>query len=130
MWKSININKQNINAETDKAVLIACPHNSEYDGFYFWHPAKLVREGRHSNAIEIRYTEDFTFYLKKYGKGKYNCREVLDEIQLGYDELEEVFGIMDENISSPKFVSDYETHKPEAVEAVKTEADTSLIDNE
>lgn len=130
MWKSININKQNIKAETGRAVLIACPHNSEYDGYYFWHPSKLVRDGRHNNAVSISYTDDFTFYLKKYGQGKYNSRELLDEIQLGYDELEEVFGVMDENISSPQFVSDYETHKPETVEAVKTEADASLIDNE
>lgn len=130
MWKTININKQNIRSETGKAVLIACPHNSDYDGYCFWHPSKLVRSGRHSNAVSISYTEDFTFYLKKYGKGKYNSREVLDEIQLGYDELEEVFGVMDANISDPEDKKLYETHKPVAVEAVKIETDASLIDDE
>lgn len=130
MWRSININKQNIKVETDKAVLIACPHNSDYDGFVFWHSAKLVRTGRHSNAVQISYTEDFTFNLKKYGNGKHNRRELIDEVQLGYDELEAVFGVMDENISAPAYKSDYETHKPQEIEAVERTADKSLADNE
>lgn len=130
MWKSVNINKQNIKAETGRAVLIACPHNSDFDGYSFWHPSKLVRDGRHSNAVSVSYTEEFTFRLKKYGKGRYNSHEVIDEVQLGYDEFEEVFGVMNDNISAPQFKNDYETHKPELVEAVKTEADASLIDNE
>lgn len=129
MWKSFNINKQNIKAETDKAVLIACPHNSEYDGYCFWHSAKLIREGRNKNAVSVSYTEDFTFYLKKYGKGKYNQNEVIDEIQLGYDEIEEIFGVMDENITAPDYKSDYETHKPEEIKAETVTADESLIDN-
>lgn len=130
MWRTLNINKQNIKAETGKAVLIACPHNSEYDRFCFWHTSKLVREGRNSNAVQISYTEDFTFYLKKYGKGKYNSRDVIDEVQLGYDELEEIFGIMNENISAPAYKSDYKTHKPAEVAAVEQTADESLVDNE
>lgn len=130
MWRAININKQNIKAEMDKAVLIACPHNSEYDGFCFWHTSKLVREGRNSNTVQIIYTEDFTFYLKKYGKGKYNSRDVIDEVQLAYDELEEIFGVMNENISAPAYKSDYETHKPAEIKATEQTADESLIDNE
>ena len=130
MWKTININRQNIKTETGKAVLIACPHASDYNGYCYWHPSKRVREGRHKGAVSISYTEEFTFRLKKYGKGRYNSHEVIDEIQLGYDELEEVFGVMNDNISAPQFKNDYETHKPESVEAVKTEADSSLIDDE
>lgn len=130
MWRSFNVNKQNIKAETGKAVLIACPHNSEFDGYSFWHPAKLVREGRHSNSVSVSYTDDFVFHLKKYGKGKYNSREVIDEAQLAYDEIEEVFGVMNENISAPNYKSDFETHKPEEIEAVETKADESLVDDE
>lgn len=121
MWRSININKQNIKAETDKAVLIACPHNSEYDGLSFWFPKALVKDGRNRNSISIIYTEDYTFYLKKNGN---------DEIQLAYDEIEEVFDVMNDNISAPAFKSDYETHKPDEVVAAERTADESLIDNE
>ena len=102
MWRSIQINRQNVKEETSKAVLIACPHKSEYDGYCFWHPSKLVRAGRHSNAVSISYTEDFTFRLKKYGQGKYNSHEVIDEIPIGYDELEKIFEVMDANIVAPK----------------------------
>ena len=127
MWRRFTITKNNIKAETDKAVLIVCPHHSEYDGYCFWHPSKLVREDRNGWTRSLSYTEEFVFNLKKYGKGKYNSREVLDEVQLGYDEIEEVFGIMSNALQKK---NPYETHKPETVEAVKTEADESLIDNE
>lgn len=130
MWKNININRNLIIAETGKSVLIAMPHNSDFDGFSFWHPSKLVRDGRNSGAVSIGYSDDFTFHLKKYGKGKYNSREVLDEVQLACDEFEEVFGVINENITAPKHKNDYETHKPSEIEAVGTKADDSLIDNE
>ena len=130
MWRKININKQNIKAHTDKAVLIAMPHNSEFNGFCFWHPSKLVREGEHASAVSISYTEDFVFRLKKYGKGKYNSREVIDEVPLAYDEIEEIFEEMNENIVAPAYKSSYETHKPEEVAAIERTADASLIDDE
>lgn len=129
MWRKININSQNIKARTGKAVLIAMPHNSEFDGFCFWHPSKLVRDGEHSSAVSISYTEDFVFRLKKYGKGKYNSCEVIDEVPLAYDEIEEIFGTMNENIVAPTHKSSYETHKPKEVAAIERAADASLIDD-
>lgn len=124
MWRSININKQNIKAETGKAVLIACPHKSDFDGYSFWHPAKLVRDGSHSNSVSISYTEEFVFRLKKYGKGKYNSREVIDEVQLAYDEIEEVFSCMDD---SDDF-REPEIYTPQPLEPEHAVADESLID--
>lgn len=114
MWKNININKQNVKFDTGRAVLIAMPHSSDYDGFSFWHPSKLVREGRHSNALSIGYTDDFNFKLVKYGKGKYNSRDIIDEQEISVEEFEEAFGVMNENITSPKtkINNEYETHKP------------------
>ena len=126
MWKSLNINKQNIRAETDRAVLIACPHRSEYDGYCFWHSSKLVREGRHSGAVSVSYTEEFSFRLKKYGKGKYNSREVIDEQTIGYDEFEEIFGVMDDNISAPDEPLIY---TPDPIEPEHAEVDPCLKDD-
>ena len=129
-WKLIQINKQNIKTDTGRAVLIACPHKSKYDGYCFWHPSKLVREGRHGGAVSIGYTEDFSFKLKKYGKGKYNGNEVIDEVEIGCSEFEAIFGVMDDNISAKQQKNEFETHKPQSLDAEKTEADDSLIDNE
>lgn len=124
-WRSININKNNIKAETGKAVLIACPHNSDYDGWSFWHPSKLVREGRHSGAVSISYNTEWNFILKKY-KGK----ELVDEDEINYESLEEAFGVVNDNINAKTDKNIYETHKPGKVTAVYTKVDTSLIDDE
>lgn len=126
MWKNLNVSKNMIKVETGRAVLIALPHNSKYDGYAFWHPAKLVREGKHSAAVSISYTEEFEFKLKKYGKRN----NVIDEISLSYDEIEEAFGVVNENISAPQKPNPFETHKPQSIEAVESQADDSLIDDE
>ena len=130
MWKNININKQNVKADSGKAVLIAMPHSSEYDGFSFWHPSKLVREGRNSYALSIGYTDDFKFRLVKYGKGKWNSRDIIEETEIGVEEFEEAFGVINENITSPKpkINNEYETHMPDKVEAVDREALDELKD--
>lgn len=117
-WKNINVNNQNIEVETSKSVLIKMPNNSDYKGYKFWHPAKLVRSGRNSNAVSLGYTDEFTFKLKKYGNGKYNRNEVIDEVEIDAEEFEIAFDVMNENITAPK--QDNEsyliTEEPEKVE--------------
>lgn len=94
MWKNIEINLQNIETETEKAVLIKMPNNSNYAGYKFWHPSKLVRYGSNSYARSIGYTDQFTFKLKKYGNGKWNKTQVIDEKEISVEEFEEAFGCM------------------------------------
>lgn len=128
-WKNININKQNVDVETLNSVLIKMPHNSDFDGYKFWHPAKLVRKGRNSNSVSISYNDEFIFNLKKYGNGKYNKREVIDEIEIDTEEFENVFNVMNENIISKKYVSDYETHKPKPIKPVEPKVEGELLDD-
>lgn len=127
-WKNINISKNNVKAETTKAVLINMPHNSDYDGYSFWHPTKLVREGRNRNSVSIGYTDDFKFRLKKYGKGKWNSHDVIDECEISAEYFEEAFHVMDENIKAKDPKSQYETHKPNELEACEAEALDELKD--
>lgn len=128
MWKNIQINKQNVKADTGKAVLIAMPHNSKYDGYSFWHPAKLVRNGNHSYALSIGYTNEFKFKLVKYGKGKSNSKDIIDEKEITVKEFEEALGIMNENIVAPNHKNNYETHKPKELEVKKVETLEELKD--
>lgn len=125
-WKNININMQNIETNTSRSVLIKMPNNSEYKGFKFWHPAKLVRHGRHSNAVSIGYTDEFTFRLFKTNKHY----EIVEEEEIDVEEFEEAFGVTNENIRRKDFKSEYETHKPEALEAVEREALDELMEDE
>lgn len=127
-WKGLQINSNLIKARTEKYVLINMPHNSEYDGYAFWHPAKLVWDGLNSAAPSIRYTDGFVFRLKKYGKGRYNSREVLDEIPLAPDEMEIVFAAIGDNIIAPE--PEPLIHIPEHLEPENAKADESLIDYE
>lgn len=94
MWKNVEINIQNIETVTGKATLIKMPNQSRYAGYKFWHPSKLVRYGSNSYARSIGYTDEFTFKLKKYGNGKYNKFDVIDEIEIDVEEFEEAFDCM------------------------------------
>lgn len=128
MWKMININKQQVKAESQSCALIAMPHSSSYDGYCFWFPSKLIRDGRHSNALSLSYNDSFIFKLYKYGKGKYNKHEIISEEEIDVDEFEEAFGIIDQNIKAHGIVNEFETHKPEEIDPVKVEVLEELKD--
>lgn len=128
MWKSININKNNIEIETSRAVLIKLPNKSAYAGWMFWHPAKCIRAGRNSNSIEVSYTEEFRFKIFKNGKGKYNKYEKLEELEIGVEEFEMLFETIDENIRHEEYKNIYETHKPAELEPQETSALEELLD--
>lgn len=117
MWKQFNVNIQNIKTRTDRAVLINCPNKSNYAGYSFWHPAKLVRPGKHSHAVSVSYNDNFTFRLVKYGSGKTNKYKVIAENAITVEEFEDMFGVMNENITAPKEEESYvKVEEPEALE--------------
>lgn len=80
-WKKILFNIQNIETETQRAVLINLPHKSEYDGWKLWVGKKLIREGTHSYNRSILCTDSFTFKIFRDDNEK----------TLTANELEEVF---------------------------------------
>lgn len=77
--------------ETGRATLFKMPHNSDFDGFQFWFPSKLVK-GESKQMVTLSFSDNFNFNLKKYGKGKYNKFEVVDECTIDSDTLLEAFG--------------------------------------
>lgn len=93
-WYNLEINIQNVKYETLKATLIKMPNKSEYAGYSFWHPNKLIRNGSNSHAIKLGYNDQFVFRLKKYGKGKHNSNDVIDEIEIDATDFEEAFECM------------------------------------
>lgn len=101
-WKNIQINIQNIEGETEKATLIKMPNKSNYSGYSFWHPTKLIRRGNNSYAISLGYTDEFSFKLKKYGKGKWNKSKIIDEIEISVAEFEKAFKSMEDSCQSQK----------------------------
>ncbi|HHX68691.1 MAG TPA: hypothetical protein GX708_11640 [Gallicola sp.] len=99
MWNKIFINAQNIEHETAKATLIKMPNKSNYAGYSFWHPSKLVRsEGGNGYHLSISFTNNFTFKLIKKGNGKWNRNETIDEIELSAEDFMNEFEIMSDNI--------------------------------
>lgn len=101
MWKSINFNAQNIECESDKATLIKMPNNSNYEGYVFWHPSKLVREiGGKGYHLSFSFTDDFKFKVFKSGKGKHNFRKIIKETELSAEEMLEEFGVVNESIEN------------------------------
>lgn len=110
MWKTININKEQIKDETIRAYLIKMPNNSDYKGYCFWHPKSLVRNGKHKNALAISYTDDFVFKISKYSHGTI----VKDEINA--DMFEDAFEVINSNIQAPLENSYLVVEEPKAID--------------
>ena len=95
MWHKVYFNSQNIEHETAKATLIKMPNKSEYAGYKFWHPSKLVREeGGKGYHMSFSFAEDFEFTLRKYGQN----HQVTAEKIIGWDEMFEAFEQVNEQI--------------------------------
>ena len=125
-WKKIYISSNFIKTRTAKAVLINMPRSSDFGGFAFWHPSKLVRNGI-GNVVSVSYTKTFVFRLKKYGKGKYNSHEVLETKEINARDFVAAFRNLTDSDFDPE---EPEIHVPEPLEPEGAEADESLIDYE
>jgi hypothetical protein len=126
MWKNLYINTQNIETETEKSVLINMPKKSEYSGFSFWHPRKLVRNAGHKGyRVSIGYTDDFKFNLKRYGKNN----NVLQELSLTAKEME--LALNNEQLSQDvEEKITHHVHTPEKLSlSNKLEVKNELFDN-
>lgn len=128
-WKRIPVNVQNIQNETEKAVLIAMPHSSKYDGFNFWFPKKLVREGSNSYEVVLSVLDDMDITIRRQSEKTW---AVLAKTVIGADELIEAFGqhngvtesmrvrMREDKVKTVK-------HEPAPLEPVEVEADASLV---
>lgn len=86
MWNTIQANRNLIQAQTDKAVLIKLPKTD----WMFWHPAKCVRlEGKGGYLLKISYTSEFKIKLFRQGKGW--DKKILAEKIVSGDELQALF---------------------------------------
>lgn len=122
-WRSFTVSTNNIEASTAKAVLIKMPHKSDYDGFVFWHPAKLVREGDYLYSKKVSYTDDFEFRLFKKGNGRFNYNTKIAEKTISAAEMRNAMKMMEITKLDP-----YELHKPEIKEPVKADVLEDLKD--
>lgn len=123
-WHRIPVNVQNIQRTTEKAVLIAMPHSSDYDGYDFWFPKSLVRDGSHSYEVRLSVHDDMDITAKRVSE---KTRKVLDEVQLSAEDLVNAFGrSCGVNAGKAKKVETV-TIVPEHLEPVKGEADAALV---
>ena len=120
-WKNININKNLIIHDTGKSTLIAMPHKSDYDGWEFWFPSKLVREAfNRKDAMNIGYNDDFIFHLKKYDTEK----------DINVKEFERAFCVVAGNIDA-SITEEPEVpliHIPDWIEPEEINAYEELVD--
>lgn len=116
-WKGIAINESLILRKTERSVLIAMPRFSDYSGYTFWHPLKLVR--CEYGIVSLRYTDDFQFRLQKREKTRKGQWELTDEVTLTAKEIEDVLSEEEPLIYTPK-----------PLEPEEATADESLVDDE
>ena len=122
-WYGIRLYENQIKARTDRSVLVQMPHSSDYDGWMFWHPAKLIQE--YKNSPELRFSDEFVFHLKKYGSGQ-NKFKIIGELDIDAETLAEAFQNNIDNFTREELPLYY---TPEKLEPEGSVADESLIDD-
>lgn len=124
MWHKIFFNSQSIKNETNSSVLIKMPNNSEYNGCFFWHPKKLVREqGGKGYHYTFSFEDGWIFNVKKYGAGKHNALSVIRENELSANDMKRVWGVVDKTVND--FV-EYETDKINSKIALSEEIEITI----
>lgn len=121
MWERINFNAQNIERETERATLIKMPKKSNYDGWMFWHPSKLVREeGGKGYHLSFSFSDTWEFKLfKQYKNGKG------PEQTISINEMKEAFGASNESIENAN-----EAHKTKEEKSYLHVTEPTPIDKE
>lgn len=122
-WHRININNNQVTRYTGRAYLINMPHNSDYDGYSFWHPEKMTMPGPHSAAMTVEFPEGWTFKLRKYSQ---RTHKMLDEVELNDLEMQEQFQTTSDNITAPKQGSYVEIKEPEYRQPTENKVDEEL----
>ena len=91
-WQSVTIRSNQIKYNTGRAILVKCPNGSEYAGYCFFHPAKLIRRNyRNQSEYSLSFTDNFEFHLEKKGQGRYNFKDVIAEATLSASELKKLY---------------------------------------
>jgi|GEM_PF-990694 len=139
MWHSIFFNSQSIQRESERSVLIKMPNRSSYNGYAFWHSKKLVREqGGKGYHLTFRFPNDYIFHVKLYGCGRYNSRDVINEVELTAREMMIEFGVVNESvnesvvletekiIAKETVIVEVIHHTPERIEPLKNNTVNSL----
>lgn len=88
-WESIIVTRDQVGDIVGNSVVIHMPRSSDYDGWYFFHPAKLVRQ--RNWYYTISFTKEFKFNLRKNGKGKWNKFDVIAERTIDHEQLKKQF---------------------------------------
>lgn len=108
-WKTFNINRNQIEHETERAVLIKMPNKGRYAGWTFWWPKKLVKEGPNRAAVTIVYNPMMSEF--KVFKSSPKTFKRLGEDTLSADDILEEFEVTNDNISAPEKFTPYTEEK-------------------
>lgn len=106
VWNNVTIPSNLYVCQSEKSYKFKLPRHSLYGGYSIWVSKKLILffEGDYI----LLYKDNFTFRIIKYGKGKYNWKDILDEKEISAEELAETFGYVEPVIYKPPILEPLE----------------------
>ena len=118
MWINFYVNKNQIQTETAKAILVKLPKTD----WLVWISSKCVRSGTHSANLRVGVCDDREYEIFRNGNGRYNKFQKIDSKTVTGTELAEMCGV-----EAPKPKQD-EYHVPQEINPVYNQkADNELL---
>lgn len=114
-WTNLELYTNMVLHVSEKTALVAMPFKSEFKGYCFNHPARLVRKTKNPHLVNLSFSEEFVFNIFKRERNEDGIYVQVDERNLSAEEMRKILEPVDADIKA------FRQKKKESVETVEND---------